>query len=110
MQVKIVEAGGIAPMVLLLSAENAGLQASAAKCIHGLAQAPGAAQRFADAGALQALLPMLESKAPAAVAAAAAAIGSVVVEDRQAAEAAPCLVELMASESAPVDLHLPELH
>ena len=105
MQVKIVEAGGIAPLILLLSSESAALQASAARCLRRLASDPDIAARIRDAGALDTLLALLQSRDASAQAAAAEAAGALIGSERLAASAIPHMVKMLASERTQVPPH-----
>lgn len=109
-QEKIVEAGGVAPLVLLLSSESAGLQASAAGCLHSLAMDPDIASKIAESGALDTLLSLLESKDTAVQAAAADAVGIAITSERMAASAIPHLVKMLAFDTAEVGPSQRKLH
>ena len=61
-QAKIAEAGGIAPLVLLLSTESPHLQAAAAQCLHNLANDAERRAVIVEAGAVPVLQDLLESK------------------------------------------------
>lgn len=101
-QEKILKAGGLAPLVLLLSAESSALQTSAAKCLCNLAADADIAEHIADSNATDLLLKMLESEDQTTQAAAAPALGAIVTSERVAAFAIPHLVKLMTAEIAEV--------
>lgn len=99
LQKKIVEAGGISPLVLSLSFGFPALQAAAAKCLHSLALDAEYLELVVEAGALTTLTTLLgaEKVEHSVQAAAAEALGAIIKDEHMAADAIPILVKMMCS-------------
>lgn len=99
LQKKIVEAGGINPLVLSLSFGFPALQAAAAKCLHSLALDAEYLELVVEAGALTTLTTLLEAEKVdhSVQAAAAQALGAIIKDEHMAADAIPILVKMMCS-------------
>ena len=98
-QKKIVEAGGISPLVLSLSFGFPALQAAAAKCLHSLALDAEYLELVVEAGALTTLTTLLQAEKVehSVQAAAAEALGAIIKDEHMAADAIPILVGMMCS-------------
>ena len=111
LQKKIVEAGGISPLVLSLSFGFPDLQKAAAKCLHSLALDAEYLELVVEAGALTTLTNLLEAEKidPLVQAAAAQALGAIIKDEHMAADAIPILVKMMCSGITEVGMLATEL-